>query len=91
MLIELYTREQCSNCVVVKNALNKADLNYKEYVIDRDITRENVLNLFPEAKILPVVVVDGTWIGGKDEILRIVAQKNQNEHEMKDANAYRLE
>lgn len=80
MNIELYTRAQCSNCVKVKEALTNSKMPFVEHVIDRDLTREDVLEKFPDAKILPVVVVDGTWIGGKDEILKIVAQKNYEDN-----------
>jgi glutaredoxin len=84
MNIELYTRGACQLCDQTKTALKKNNLAFEERIIERDITRDEVLEKFPGARMLPIVVVDGTWIGGRDEILRLVAQRKQDEQRSTD-------
>jgi glutaredoxin len=84
MNIELYTRGACQLCDQTKAALKKSNLAFEERIIERDITRDEVLEKFPGARMLPIVVVDGTWIGGRDEILRLVAQRKQDEQRSTD-------
>lgn len=79
MGVTLYTKPDCSRCVKVKEALKQNDVAFVEYTIGEDITREKTLELFPGAKILPIVTINGTWIGGRDEILKILAEGQINE------------
>lgn len=73
MQLEIYTRKTCSRCDYVKGVLNTKNIPYAEHVIDEvEVTREEVLSKFPEAKILPIVVLDNTWIGGRDELMRMI-------------------
>jgi len=72
-MIELYTRPGCSRCEAVMDALTKKQILYTEHVIGETVLREKVLDLFPGAKMLPIVVRDGTWIGGRDEVLKLLA------------------
>lgn len=72
MKIELYTRVSCGYCDQVKKLLKDKGLPYKEFIIEQNITREQVLEKFPTAKTLPVVVVDDEWIGGRDELFRLI-------------------
>ena len=37
---------------------------YTEYKIGEDFTRETLLEMFPEARTFPIIVVDGFNIGG---------------------------
>lgn len=74
MGLEIYSRDNCSRCEAVKAALAKKNIPYTEHIIDRTIFREAVVEMFPGAKMLPIVVKDGTWIGGRDELLQMLAQ-----------------
>jgi glutaredoxin 3 len=73
MKIELYTKDGCGHCVHTKTTLRTKNLPFTEYNIPKDISREAVLEKFPGAKTLPVSVVDGEWIGGRDELLKMIA------------------
>lgn len=61
-MIELYTADGCNLCVEAKKSLNEQSLQYQEYLIGRDITREEVKAKFPGVAMLPVLVVDGTVV-----------------------------
>lgn len=62
VFVEVYTRDGCSACVNAKKILTDSTTPYQEYKIGRDITREQVLEKFPSAKNLPVIVVDGVQV-----------------------------
>ena len=70
MVIEIYSKEKCSACVEAKIVLNTLGIGFTEKVIGEDITLEAVLAKFPEAKTVPIVLLDGEWIGGRDELFK---------------------
>lgn len=69
MDIVLYTKSNCPACVQAKTYMTEKKIAFREISIGVDITREDVLSLYPDARTVPIAVVDGTWIGGKTELL----------------------
>lgn len=53
---EIYTKKDCVPCQAAKEKLKAYQIEYKEYIIGQDITREQLLQKFPYAKITPVIV-----------------------------------
>lgn len=74
-MIELITREGCVYCTRAKNLLQNAGLSYIETKIGVDLTRDEVLDTYPEAKLLPICVIDGTNIGSYDELFPWVSER----------------
>ena len=72
MLIELYTKPDCPMCDTAKRMLNEKKLSFHEYVIGRDITRDEVLSKFPEAKTAPVISLDGRMVREAKEFQLLV-------------------
>lgn len=68
MKIELYSKDACPNCSTAKNLLTMKGADFTEYKIGRDITREEMFAKFPFVRSVPVVVVDGVFIGGLSEL-----------------------
>ena len=68
MVIELYSRPACSRCNETKNLLKSRGLTWTEYQVDEDISRDDVKAKFPNASQLPVVVIDGHYIGSKESL-----------------------
>ena len=62
MRVELYTRTTCNACNQTKKILVEQNVPFVEYQLERDLKREDLLQKFPDAKMLPVVVVDGVQI-----------------------------
>lgn len=60
----LYTKDNCSYCMNAKSLLVNKNISFKELKLGEDFTRESLLEMFPEAKTFPVIVVDGFNIGG---------------------------
>ncbi len=57
-MIVMYTRPGCSRCVDLKEILCSQGIEYVEYIIDGDVSREEVVERFPGVKMLPIVVLD---------------------------------
>lgn len=74
MHIILYTRKTpaCKFCESAKKLLKDKNLPYTEYVIPEDISREEVMEAYPQATLVPVVVIDGKWIGGNAELQQML-------------------
>lgn len=73
MRIELYTKNDCSFCTKAKKLLVEKNLNYSENLIGVTVTREWVKEQFPEAKLVPIVVINGQYLGGYDELTAYLA------------------
>lgn len=64
MKIEVYTRESCHYCQLTKKFLELRNLPYTSHQIDVDLTVEEVKEMFPDAKTVPIILVDGKYIPG---------------------------
>lgn len=69
--LKVYGTENCSYCVKAKDFLELNDLKYT-YIGLESLTDEDlhiVLNqLAPGAKTVPIILIDGKWIGGFTEM-----------------------
>jgi glutaredoxin 3 len=69
MIIEIYTKEGCIYCSRAKNFLVEKGLVYSEYILGKDFTKEFIVENFPHAKTYPIILVDGTNIGGYESLV----------------------
>jgi len=68
MRVDLYTRETCQTCILTKKMLVERNVPFTEHKVGHDIQREEILEQFPQAKKLPVIVVDGIYIVSKEHL-----------------------
>lgn len=68
MYVEIYTKDGCDYCIRTKKLLESRKISYKEYHLDRDFTKELLTEKYASARTYPVVVVDGFFIGGYNEL-----------------------
>lgn len=81
MKVTLYTRPHCNYCVMAKQLLHTAGIQYTESKLDVHFTRTQLLELYPAASTYPVVVVDGYHIGGALELENfLVEQETDRRH-----------
>ena len=68
-MISIYGKYNCPAC---GNAIELASRmgEYEYFQLDEDFTREQLLERVPSAKTYPQIWVDGTHIGGYDDLLR---------------------
>lgn len=69
MAIEIYSKDNCTFCEQAKNLLHKKGHHYIEYKLGTNVTREHVIDKFPEARTFPIIVVDGYHIGGYNQLV----------------------
>jgi len=68
MYVEIYTKDDCDYCSKTKKLLESRKIFYKEYHLDRDFTKEVLIEKYASARTYPVVVVDGFYIGVYNEL-----------------------
>lgn len=56
--VRVYTRHNCPHCAKAKLVLDAANVKYETLIIDEDIPRDTVLEMFPDAKQLPIITRD---------------------------------
>ena len=81
MIVELYTKDNCGYCTAAKTLLKNSNIQFAENKLDVHFTREMLKSKYPEASAFPVVVVDGFYIGGYNQ-LNEQLQKNSSDSRM---------
>jgi len=64
----VWSKDQCSFCVQAKNLLNSKNIEFEERNIQQDWTREQLLEVVPDARTLPQIFIDDKLIGGFTEL-----------------------
>ena len=68
MKVAVYSKDSCPYCVKAINLLETTDLEFQEHKLDKDFSREEILEWFPGVKTFPIIVVDKKYIGGYNEL-----------------------
>ena len=63
MNFTLYSKLNCNACDVAKDLLKKNGIEFIEYIVGKDITKEELLWVIPGSKVLPQAICDGKIIG----------------------------
>jgi glutaredoxin len=66
--VVIWSKKDCPYCTRAKSALNGLNIPFEEKMLDRDFTREMLLESYPTAKTFPVIVIDGFYIGGYTQL-----------------------
>ena len=64
----VYSKPNCPHCVSAKRMLDNLKIEYSERVLGADLSREDLLSLFPNARTMPQIVLHGEHIGGYAEL-----------------------
>lgn len=72
-MILVYTKDNCPYCVRAKALLSSRSMEYMERRIGIDVTRDEFLEAFPNARTVPQIVFDGELIGGYDDLVKHLA------------------
>lgn len=64
MNITIYTKSNCPNCVSAKQLLKSKGLPYSEVNLDNDAERAAFVDMFPEARQMPQIFIEGQRVGG---------------------------
>lgn len=64
MNILIYTKSNCPNCVAAKTLLDMKGLAYETADVEKGNTLEALMALYPEARQMPVIFINGQRVGG---------------------------
>ena len=64
MNIKIYSSPGCFYCEQMKELCKRAEVEYEEQVMGKDITKEEFNKLYPNVLGFPHVIIDGEEIGG---------------------------
>ena len=73
-MIEIYGKDNCGYCENAKSFCKSKVLPYIYHKLGVDFTREELLDMFPDAKTFPQIKVDGKSIGCYAELRRYYDQ-----------------
>lgn len=78
MKIKLYWRRepQCPFCERAKDLLASREIEHELIEIGVDISRDEVKEKYPQAKTVPVVVINDRYIGGFTELKDFITSNN---------------
>jgi glutaredoxin len=63
-MIELYGKQNCGYCTSAMQLLESNGMEYKKYIIDENISREEFVSKFPDVRTVPLICIDGEKLGG---------------------------
>lgn len=69
-MIQIYGKPRCPFCVKAKNLCDIRGYKYTYKSLGADYTKEELLELFPGARTLPQIIVNGNKIGGYSELIK---------------------
>jgi glutaredoxin 3 len=64
MNIVIYTKSNCPNCTTAKALLNSKGIGFEDRDIDVPLWFETLNMLYPEARQMPQIFIQGQRVGG---------------------------
>ena len=64
MKIVIYTKSGCPNCVTAKRLLDSKGIGFEERYIEVPLWFESLNMLYPEARQMPQIFIEGQRVGG---------------------------
>lgn len=77
-MIEIYGKPQCPYCEQAKQLCENMQLDYVYKSMGTDFTREELLETFPNARTVPQIIINGTKIGGYNELTKYIEETGYN-------------
>ena len=65
----IYSKDNCPWCDRAKAELESRQIEYTEHKIGRDLTRDEFLEKFPNARTVPQIYLDELYVGGYDSLV----------------------
>ena len=68
MKVEMYSKDGCGYCMAAARLMMQKGIQFTTQELNVHFTREMILEKFPDVKTFPIIVVDGMYIGGYNEL-----------------------
>lgn len=78
MYVEIYTKDDCPYCQMAKTSLALKQIQFTEQKLNTHFTREQILEKFPTAKSFPIIVLDGFYIGGYNQLKEYLEEQTKS-------------
>tara|TARA_S200002703_G_scaffold89983_1_gene77634 strand:+ start:248 stop:496 length:249 start_codon:yes stop_codon:yes gene_type:complete len=78
MSVTIYTKDLCGYCDAAKSLLRKMNVRFNEAKIGSDITREELLEIAPNARTAPQIVINNKVVGGYDDLVEYIENTGWN-------------
>jgi len=70
----VWSKENCPNCDQSKKLLQLHEYTIEERKIGHGYTREDLLDLVPDARSVPQIFIDDELVGGLTELKKLLAE-----------------
>ena len=77
-MIEIYGKPMCPFCDKAKKMCENNKWNFTYKSLGTDYQVNELLEMFPGAKTVPQIIVNGTKIGGYDQLVKYVEETGYN-------------
>ena len=77
MKIEIWGKDFCPYCTKARVLLDDSGLPYKYLSLHKDFDEYEAREEFPRSNTYPKILIDGHWIGGYDELVKILDEPAQ--------------
>lgn len=64
----IYSKDNCTYCTQAKNLLELKNIEYEERKIGYGYTKEQLLEVVPNARTVPQIFLDNEYVGGFTEL-----------------------
>ena len=78
MSVIVYTKDICGYCDAAKSLLKKMNVRFEEARIGTDITRDELLEIAPNARTAPQIVINNKVVGGYDGLVEYIENTGWN-------------
>jgi glutaredoxin len=65
----VWSTSVCTFCKQAKSLLNSKNIPFEERMIGNDWTKEQLLEVVPNARTVPQIFIDGNYIGGYTDLV----------------------
>ena len=72
----VYSKDGCTHCKQIIEVLGLSELNYVEYKLDIDFSKEAFFGQFGEGATFPQVVLNGDNLGGTRESIEYMKEQD---------------
>lgn len=73
MIINIYSKPNCPQCVEAETIAQKICVEdahtYNKLTIESDFSREELFEIFPNARTFPQIMIDDTPVGGLNDFV----------------------
>ena len=76
--VVVYSKDNCAYCVQAKRLLESMRVPYTEKKIGVDVTREQLLEVAPNARTAPQIVINHEVIGGYTDLVEYIENTGFN-------------